>query len=455
MYPAQWATPDRIHTVEEALMFPVREKTDADLYLYILDTYDVLLSGVEGQIPVSSNMCEKLREHIADAVVFRYEELKNRIVGRLKGWTNAMLLYVCASLAGIQGTSHHVIPPDMREWMKRERLRVTNSYDCLDWTYTDLLASLECIESKWKTNASWGPFIADYLRIHEHCIDNFISRSSPLFLIDYAPDRAGKDPYSLKPTAIHGLISRIVSLRRSLGVRSMFKVRPRKLPENHQWHKFADKEARHLTTRAFRTNVSAMVWKCNLRPSDSDRAEYARKAAVSHFGCISKERSLDYVDNVNEIVTYKDAPDILRDARTADGLALSMVHAMFMGTYNVPFKDYFVVYEEKLLKHKKAIMTAPVPLIVERSGRWDACYKGVLYESEPETKTNDGDGEGIERGSYPLSTFPRAFVLWSVLCRVELSGVLFGSMDVRLVVSQVLDVAEVRVNRVVRGTISY
>tara|TARA_E500000178_G_C16419987_1_gene486811 strand:+ start:345 stop:461 length:117 start_codon:yes stop_codon:yes gene_type:complete len=38
---------------------------------------------------------------------------------------------------------------------------------------------------------------------------------------------------------------------------------------------------------------------------------------------------------------------------------------------------------------------------------------------------------------------------------VELSGVLFGSMDVRLVVSQVLDVAEVRVNRVVRGTISY
>ena len=51
MYPAQWATPDRLHTVEEACMFPFMKATGADLYLAVLDSYDVLLSGVEGEIP--------------------------------------------------------------------------------------------------------------------------------------------------------------------------------------------------------------------------------------------------------------------------------------------------------------------------------------------------------------------------------------------------------------------
>ena len=84
MYPAQWATPDRIHSVEEASIFPFREAKDADLYLAILDSYDVLLSGVEGEIPVSKDLCEKLRERITETLVFRYDELSGRIPGRLK-----------------------------------------------------------------------------------------------------------------------------------------------------------------------------------------------------------------------------------------------------------------------------------------------------------------------------------------------------------------------------------
>ncbi len=55
---------------------------DADLYLYILDTYDCLLSGIEGTIPVDRDVCEKLRSHIMEALTFRYEELKERIPGK-------------------------------------------------------------------------------------------------------------------------------------------------------------------------------------------------------------------------------------------------------------------------------------------------------------------------------------------------------------------------------------
>ena len=451
MYPAQWATPDRLHTVEEACMFPFMKATGADLYLAVLDSYDVLLSGVEGEIPVSREMCEKLREKITEALVFRYDSLKDRIPGRLKGWTNAMLLFVCAALAGVQGTSHNIIPPDMREWMKKERLRVNKSYDVLEWTYTDLLASLECLEAKWHTKSSWGPFISDYLRLHEHCIDNLISRTSPMFLIDYAVDRAGKDPYSLKPTAIHDVMSRIITMRRSLGIRGLFRVRPRDVPENNQWDQFVSKEARHLTTRAFRNTVGATVWESMLRPSDADRAEYARKAAVSSFGCISKERSLDVVDAVSELFTYKDADEILRDPRTQNGLAISMVHAMTMGTYNVPFKEYFCVFEKNILKHKEVLPKAPVPLLIQRSGRWDVLWKGQIYEvAEPKKK------EGSQGSAAPLyGRFVCAFVVWCLMVRSELGGVLFGNMDVRLLISQCLDRATVKVGRKLRRALPF
>ncbi len=300
----------------------------------------------------------------------------------MKGWTNALLLFVCASLAGVLGTSQHCIPPDMREWMKEERLRTCISYDTLEWTYTDLLCSLTCLESKWHTRASWGPFISDYLRIHEHCIDNLVSRTSPLFVVDYAPDRAGKDPYSLSVPALHGLMSRIVMMRRSIGVRSFFKVRPIKVNENHQWKAFADKEARHLTTRAFRNTVSATTWELLLRPSERDREEYARKSTVSGFGCVNKGRSLDVLDAIGDLCTYKDADALLKDKRTKDSIALCFVHAMCMATYNMPFKEYFVVMgDHNIIKHKKAIREARVPLIIQRSGRYDVCWKNTIHVS--------------------------------------------------------------------------
>ena len=47
------------------------------------------------------------------------------------------------------------------------------------------------------------------------------------------------------------------------------------------------------------------------------------------------------------------------------------------------------------------------------------------------------------------------FVLWCLFVRVELSGIAFGNMDLRLMLSGCLDRATVRVGRVVKGTISY
>ena len=147
MYPAKYASIDRVHTVEEALLYPTEKAKGADLFLFVLDTYDCLLSCVGGEIPCSPESCEKLRTKLYETLITRYDEIRDRIPGRLKGWTEATFLFVTAALAGTMGTSSSLVPPKVREWMKEQRLRVNDSYDVMEWTYTDLVSALEALES--------------------------------------------------------------------------------------------------------------------------------------------------------------------------------------------------------------------------------------------------------------------------------------------------------------------
>ena len=60
-----------------------------------------------------------------------------------------------------------------------------------------------------------------------------------------------------------------------------------------------------MTTRKFRNQIAETLWEFTLRPSETDRASYQRKAAVSAFGALGKERSLDVIDELGELVKYK------------------------------------------------------------------------------------------------------------------------------------------------------
>jgi len=435
MYPAKYASIDRVHTVEEALLYPTEKAKGADLFLFVLDTYDCLLSCVGGEIPCSPESCEKLRSKLYETLITRYEEVRDRIPGRLKGWTEATLLFVTAALAGTMGTSTSLVPPKVREWMKEERLRVNDSYDVMEWTYTDLVSALEALESRWKTRASWGPHCPVYLRCLEHGVDVLVSRTSAANIMDFTSDRAGPDPYQLTPSALQDLMSRVVNMRRSLYIRNMWKPRPTVVPDS-QWKEFFSREKRHLTTRKFRNQVAETMWKFILRPSESDRAAYKRKAAVSSFAALSKERSLDLLDELGDIVKFKTAEEINADERSRDALAMRMVHAYFISTYRSPFIDYFVCMEEKIWKHRKALRTAPSPFIVERSGRFDTAYKGVLHEN-------------------PDGSFPSAFVVWCQLVRVECNSILYGGMNLKMTTAMVLDPPKAIERRVVTGTVSY
>ena len=412
MYKSRYNTCLRIQSPEEAMLLD-DQASSADLWLGVLDTYDSMVACIKGEMPTSQEVCEEVREKFMKILALRYDELSDRIPGRLKGWTQAMLIFVTVAMAGSLGSSKSLIDPKTREFMKEEKIRTAQSYDVNDWTYTDILAALHCLESKWKNRKmAWRPEIKTYLRYVEHAVDNMITRSSPMYVIDYAPQRGGKDPYNLKTDAMHELMTLIVHMRRSLLVKEVFKVRKVDVPANN-FTGWQEREERHLTTRKFRSLVTEQVWAFAIRPSERDRGKYKRRADISCFNAINNYRSLDYIDSIAEISTYKDQAAIMKDPRTADALVICQIHAYFMGTFAIKFRDFYFCPEDKILKHVKSNVT--VPFIVERLGRFDCVFQGVVYETKG-------------------GSMAEAFIVWANLAK-EQGGILYGSHNLLLLLS--------------------
>jgi len=127
MYKSRYKTCLRIQSPEESLLLE-DDATSADLYLGVLDTYMALAAAMQGQIPTSPEVSDKVREKFMKIIVLRYPELSVRIPGRLRGWTEAMLIMTVVSMAGLLGSSIALIDNKTRQFMKEERLRVTTSY---------------------------------------------------------------------------------------------------------------------------------------------------------------------------------------------------------------------------------------------------------------------------------------------------------------------------------------
>ena len=412
LYNARFKTCLRIQAPVESLMVDDKAK-GAELWLAVLDTYSSLSDCVQGNIPSDPKVAEKVREKFLKIIVLRYPELSQRIVGRLRGWTKALLIYTVVALAGTLSTQLSIIPNNIRKFMRDEKLRVTSSYDVDDWTLTDTICALHTLECRWNNKATaWKKECAEYLRYIEAAVDRFITSASPLYMVDYAAWRGGKDPYNLTPECMQTLVSKVVSLRRSLVVRDIFKVRRTVVPDNNYvgWQK---EQERHLTTRKFRQVVLNVAWQLNLRPSEQDIGAYARKAEISAHNSILNTRSLDLCDMIGEIVTYKDMEDMNKDSRVCDALVLSQVQATMMGSLAIDWKQYFFLREDKILKHIEARVTAPY--ICQRLSRFDTVHKGVVYTT-------------------PQGTLSEAFVVWCSLVKEE-GGILYGGFDFNLLLS--------------------
>ena len=420
MYQSNYKSLFRCHTLVESVNYSlVPPVQTADLFLYLLDTYDILLSHADGSMVVDANddvpylrLVTKLEKYAFE----EWETLFERIPGQLKGWCKGMFVYVCISLCRWMASKPGctVIPDGTRLWMRKHKLRTHSSYDTSTYTVTDLLNALDALEIQWDGFDTLTQHVLIYLDALEYRAAWFISHTAPASLFDIRKHRIKLDDttFQLHPALVYQLYVRFVALRRSFAQYTMWDTVPApiEMPPT-QWTEFLERENRHLSIRKFRDRVADVTWENLCRPSDSPRASYnARGSRVSAYQAVAENHPLALLDKLNHIVAYGKPEQVHLHPCVREGLHLQMVHAYFMSTYSVSFKNFFFCSSEKSWRHRKKIPTSIVPIVLERRHRYDVVHRGLVH-------------------LVPTGTFAEAFQMWCVIVRRDHHGILYGSMD--------------------------
>ncbi len=420
MYKSNYKSLFRCHTLVECVNYALEPTTnDADLFLYLLDTYDILLSHADGSMLFDENddvpyirLAMKLEQYAFEA----WHSLFGRIPGQLKGWCKGMFVYVCISmcrwLASKPGCT--VIPSETRDWMKENTLRSHASYDTSSFSVSDLLNALDILEQRWYGFKELNHHVMIYLDALEYRAAWFISHTAPASLFNIQTRRIAveNNMFQLHPAMLYEFYARFMTLRRSFAQYTMWDTVPpvAQMPET-RWADFVSRENRHLSIRKFRDRVQDLTWENMARLSDNARASYnARGSRVSWYQSLAENRPLAILDKMNTLTSYGKTDKLHEHPFVKQGLHLQMIHAHFMSTYSVSFKDFFFCSSEKSWKHRKKIPHMVVPIIIERRNRYDVMHKGLVH-------------------LVPNGSVAEAFQLWLLMVRRDYRGILYGSMD--------------------------
>jgi len=215
MYRSNYKSIFRCHTLEECLSYGLnKDTTKVDLFLYVLDTTDILLNHADGSMIFDADddipymrLANKLEQYI----FLHWHALLERIPGQLNGWCEGMLLYTCISmcrwLASKPGCT--VVPSAMRIWMKENRLRTHASFDAAQWSVSELLYALDALEHRWTEIRPVDEMLLQYLDILEYRAAWFVMHAAPQRLIDIKKYRLkiDEDTYQIHPMLIYELRS--------------------------------------------------------------------------------------------------------------------------------------------------------------------------------------------------------------------------------------------------------
>ena len=447
MYRSNYKSLFRCHTLVECINYGLDAiDNKADLYLYLLDTYDILLSHGDGSMIIVEDddvpflsLSKKLEQYI----FLHWTELFERIPGTLKGWCEGMFIYICVTmcrwLASKPGCT--VIPSETREWMRRHRLRSHASYDTANWTVSDLLNALDILEMKWYEFETVEHHLMIYLDAMEYRASWFVvhTASADVFNIRKRRLKIETGQFQIHPALIYEFYVRFQGIRRSFAQVVMFDTVPKldNMPEC-RWDEFVEKENRHLTIRKFRDRIADLTWENLTRLSDNPRVSYeCRGSRVSAYQSVAANRPLALLDDLNRVCAYGKPPEVHANQFVTSGLHLQMVHAHFMSTYSVSFKNFFFCSSEKSWKHRRSLITSAVPIILERRRKFGVIHRGLV------TLTPNG-------------TFAEAFQLWLLFVRRDYRGILYGSMDFGRLCRAMFDPPEAAQQRELsQGSVAY
>lgn len=438
MYRSNYKSLFRCHTLVECMNYTLEPNIKkADLFLYLLDTYDILLSHADGSMIVDENddlpylrLAEKLELYAFEA----WDALLGRIPGQLKGWCEGMFVYVCICLcrwlASKPGCT--VIPSETRDWMRKHALRSHASYDTASFSVSDLLNALDIFEQRWRGLPELNHHVMIYLNALEFRAAWLVSHTAPASLFDIQTRRVSltDDMFQIHPGMIFEFYARFMLIRRSFAQYTMWDTVPpvRQMPES-RWQDFIEKENRHLSIRKFRDRVQGLTWDNLCRLSEPARASYnARGSRISSYQALAENRPLSILDKLNNQTSYGKKEGLHEHSMIKEGLHLQMIHAHFMSTYSVSFKDYFFCSYEKSWKHRAKLKHMVVPIIIERRRRYDVMHKGLVH-------------------LVPNGTVAEAFQLWLLFVRRDYRGILYGSMDFGRLCRFVFDPPEVAQQR--------
>lgn len=447
-YPAQFNTVGRIHTVKEAVEFPFSGKeNNCELFLYMLDLYDVLLdiasssSFPTGRETWTPALLQKLYIKMRKILVNQYDKMFVFIPGRLKGWTNGLFWYVqMMFIKYLQISSPNMLNmnDEITAWVKENHLQATDSFNLNSWSFMDTCRALEIIEASMDV-LEWDETLFKYLDYIELRCAQLVTLNSNFSILDRAQYRiqVSKTVYQLHPSGIHELMSRTTLIRRKAELWFLWDaVKPLEIQE-HYMDEFIQKEQRQMTQRKFRDELNNRLNENMLRPAERDIQSYRLKGAdVSDYAAMASNRPLAMLDAIAKQCSYGTFAVLMEDQRVPDAMYVGMVQMHLASVYNMSFTQYFLLTEKNIHKHKHKLHLVLAPFVLQRSNRYDAMWKGHIVPSK--------DG-----------SFYWAFLQWVMLLRKKCKGIVYGGVNLIPLCQLILDKPKVIAARKAGGTRDY
>lgn len=435
MYRTNYKSLYRVHTVEEALAYDIpRPKTD--LFLYLIDLYDVLLSVSTGQLEEPSiAQILSLRKKLSDHLLHEYHTLYTPIPGALLGWTESMLLWVV--LLSVIEMQHQNSPLELSDklmaWVKKKRIRMFQDHDLTTWNLDTLISQLNSLALKWEYMEP-SEELFEFLEIMWRFAARFCLRLHTKDVINvenYQEEIPKLARVRLTPDGIMVFLSRYYWFHSMLTFKKKW---PNNMTctyefpsvETSNWNIWITNEQRHFVTRRFRDGIASWMWDKLILFGDQEIASHDQLGdEVSAFTCMYARFPAGLVSLWQRILTYKTYEEIIECTALKDYVFLHMINAHFTSTYNVSFLTYFFVHDKIIHKHKNAMTKSSAPIILYWFNKYVCFLQGKIYQHPEGT------------------SIAHAFIMWCVILRNECGGKCYDSMDFNQLCEQMLDKAEV------------
>lgn len=430
MFKTPYKTLYRIQTIDEALEFDIHQD-HTDMYLYMIDMYDVLLSAALGEtdhIPQEKIIRQRTKVH--KYLMEHFHRLYIPIPGRLYGWSHNMLIYVVLlTIVEMQYRSEYpVITDEVHDYCVKHRVRMYRDRDTKTWKLDTWLDMLDVLSLRWRNLLPCEPLnklLEVMWRISAKMLI-FMHGTETLNMEDYVEPIVMKNEVSdyrrANAVCIMAGLSRYYWFHQTIHQYTRWETAEMDIQEVTNWDQFIEGEKKHLVTRRFRDAMSDFLWNIIINYGDHAIAAHDQLGdQVSNYACLYMRFPAGLPTGLSRICTYKPYEEMIASETIREVLFAKMIHAHFRSNYDVDFMSVFTVWEPYMHKHIKGIEQSPVPLILNRYYRFHVFYRGKIYKHPK--------GETIKH----------AFIVWLTILRKFCKGMCFTSMDFNPTIEAMLD----------------